>query len=115
MIALAITSHDTQEIMHTAAHIPLEERAATLGIDIEVLLIALDNQLILTITVKVGELVTLPVLLAELGLISRIFSFDQMRIDGRAHVTHINTTKKSIPVGIVSLCFPEMYRSCLRC
>src|SRR2546422_1368120 len=115
MIALAITSHDTEQIMHTAAHIPLKERAATLEIDIEVLLVALDNQLILTITVKVGELVALPVFLAELGLISSVFSFDQVMIDGRTHVPHVDATEQSMPVGIVSLCFPEMYRPCLRC
>jgi len=47
--------------MLAAAHIPFEQRAAAPGIKIEVLLVALDDQFVPAVAVKIGELVALPV------------------------------------------------------
>src|SRR5690349_4247306 len=44
VIALLATSHDREHIMSTPSQIPFEQRAAMLWIDIEILLIALDDQ-----------------------------------------------------------------------
>src|SRR5579884_810989 len=61
VIAFFAARHDTEQVMAAAPHIPLEERAATLRINVEVLYIAFDKQFVLGVAVKIGKSVGLPV------------------------------------------------------
>src|SRR6266571_4858200 len=111
VIAFLVASHHAGQVVHTAAHIPLENRTTALWIDIHVLLVAFDKQFILAIAVKVGELVALPVFCAKVYAVSRIFSLDKMVVNSRAHMAHINATKQAMPVGIVVLALPQLHQS----
>src|SRR5437660_3263854 len=95
--------HDRQEIMHTAPHIPLNQCAATLWINVEILLVTLDKQFILAVAVEIGELVALPGLRSVTYTVGCIFGFDQMMINSRTHVAHVNAAEETVPVGIVAL------------
>ena len=95
--------------MHTAAHIPLKQCATALGIDIKILLIALNNQFLLAITVKVSELVALPVSRPKLRPLGSIFGLDEVMINSGTHMAHINASEQTVPVSIVSLCLPQMH------
>src|SRR5712691_2151483 len=82
VIALLTPCHHAGEIMGAAPHIPLEDSSSMMGSDIEILLVAFNQQLILRVAVEVAELVALPASPAEAGAISGVFRLDQMMIDG---------------------------------
>src|SRR5437588_10591294 len=44
VVTLLATGHDAEQVVHAAAHVPFKKRPATLRINVQVLLIALDNQ-----------------------------------------------------------------------
>ena len=46
--------------------------------------------------------------------IGGVFSFNQMMVDRRTHMPHINASKEAMPVGIVGLSFPQLYQTCFR-
>src|SRR5579875_651058 len=106
VIAFLASGHDGEQVMLAAAHIPLKERAAAMRVNVEILRIALAKQFVLAVTVKIGELVTLPVTGAETDAVGGILGLDQMVVDGRAHMPHIDAAKEAMPVGIVGLRFP---------
>src|SRR5712692_9026742 len=47
VIAFLVASHHAGQVVHTAAHIPLENRTTALWIDIHILLVTFDKQFIL--------------------------------------------------------------------
>src|SRR5579885_1520431 len=111
VIAFFAAGHDGEQVMFAAAHIPLKERTAAMGVNVEILRIALDDQFVLAVAVKIGELVTLPVTGAETDAVGGILGFDQMVVDSRAHVAHVDATKEAMPVSIVGLGLPQLYQA----
>src|SRR5436853_1545783 len=79
-----------------------------LWIDIEILLIALDDQFLLGVTLEIDEFVTLPGYCAVEEAISNVFSFNEVMVDSGTYMCHIDAAKQTMPVGIVSLGFPEV-------
>src|SRR5689334_4743119 len=94
--------------MHATAHVPFEKRAASIWIDIDVLLIAFDDQFVLAVLIEVREFEVLPVPIAKAYPVSGVFCLDEVVIDRRAHMVHKNATKKAMPVGIVGLPLPQL-------
>src|SRR5260370_982217 len=81
-----VPCHHAKHVMHAAAHVPLKKSAPTLRINIEILLITLDNQFILAVPVKVGELVALPGPCTIAHTVGGIFGFDEVMINGGTHM-----------------------------
>src|SRR5579872_3960909 len=93
VIAFFAACHDTQQVMHTTAHIPLKQRAAALWVDIQVLAVAIYQQFFLAVAIKVGELETLPGSCSPVECVGGVFGLDEVMVDGGAHVAGINSTK----------------------
>src|SRR5205823_5379023 len=53
-------------------------------------------------------LVVLPVSIAKAYSISIILCFYEVMINRGSHMIHINATKKTVPVGVVGLSFPQL-------
>src|SRR5437764_8312452 len=115
MIAFLVACHYAKHVMRAAAHVPLKKSTPALWINIEILLITLNNQFILAVPVKVGELVTLPVPCPIAHTVGSIFGFDEVMINGGTHMTHINATEQAMPVSIVALRLPQVHQSCFCC
>src|SRR5437588_10996146 len=60
MITFLMARHDGKQDMHAPAYIPLKKCASALWIDLEALLVAVKDQFVLTITINIGQLVSLP-------------------------------------------------------
>src|SRR5437773_10207067 len=78
MITFLMACHDGKQVMHAPAHIPLKKCASTLWIDIEVLLVAFDDQFVLAVTIKISELVALPVCGSETRAVRGISCFNEL-------------------------------------
>src|SRR2546421_13058596 len=115
MIAFLVARHYAKHVMHTTAHVPLKKAASALRINIEILLVALNKQLILAVPVKVGELVALPGSRTIAHTVGSIFGFDEVMIDSGTHMTHIDTTEQAMPVSIVGLRLPQVRQSFFCC
>src|SRR5207302_10857988 len=113
MITFLMARHDGKQVMHAPAHIPLKKCASTLWIDIEVLLVAFNDQFVLAITIKIGELVALPVYGSKTRAVGGIFCFNEVVVDSRTHMSHIDTAEEAMPVGVVGLCLPQLNNACL--
>ena len=68
--------------MFTTAHIPFKECAAALRINVQILRIALDEQFVLAVAVKIGKLVTLPMAGAETNAVGGILGLDKVVLNG---------------------------------
>ena len=113
MITFLMARHDGKQVMHAPAHIPLKKCASALWIDIEVLLVAFNDQFVPAITIKIGELVALPVYGSETREVGGIFRFNEVVVDSRTHMSHIDTAEEAMPVGVVGLCLPQLNNACL--
>src|SRR5437764_7309485 len=101
VVTLLVASHDTEHIMSTPSQIPFEQRAAMLWIDIEILLIALDDQFLPAVALEIAEFVTLPGHCTVEDAIGCIFSSNEVMVDSGAYMCHVDATKQTMPVGIV--------------
>src|SRR5690242_17369668 len=60
VVALQTPCHDAGQIMRRAPDIPFKDAATSLRINIDILLVAFDDDFRLCITVKIGNLIVLP-------------------------------------------------------
>src|SRR5438309_644158 len=93
VVAFLAARHGTEQVVGATSDVPFKECAAPLRVDVKVLLIALYNQLVLGVAVKVGKLEALPVACSMQLLVGGCLCLNQVVIDGGAHMTHIDATE----------------------